>query len=101
MPDAQKLCLVDDALFIKGRGPCITTNRWEGGELKVGDWIELRSADGENTRAQLKSFEMTHWVSTPRTSVGGRYSLLLAHIDRSLIHPGVELWSVVDLPGEA
>jgi len=100
----QKFCTVDDTFFITGRGPVIVTSLWEGGELGVGDWIELRSADGERTRAQFKSIEMVRFTpksDSKKVHGGGPYSLLLAHIDRSLIHVGDEAWSVADPTGQA
>ena len=77
--------------FITGRGPVIVTSLWKGGELKAGDWVELRSADGKHNRAQIRSFELPPRNMKPATIVGGFYNLLLAHIDRSLIHIGDEV----------
>ena len=95
MPIPQKLCIVADMFFITGRGPVIVTGDWQTGQLRPGDWIELRSATGEHRQAQVKSIEMVRWATRDRwVDANNPFPLLLAGISREAIHVGDEIWSV-------
>ena len=88
--------------FITGRGPVIVMSLWKGGELKAGDWVELRSADGTSNFVKIKSFDMVRGSPNAKriASTGGRYAFTLAEIRPNAVKQGDEVWSVYNLPAE-
>lgn len=102
MSSAEKLCVVDDVLFIKGRGLVISTSIWRGVTVKVNDWVELRSVDGTSNFAKIKSIDMVRCPPNEEraASAGRRYTFTLAQIHRDGVKQGNEVWSVVGLPTE-
>lgn len=100
----EKLCLVEDTLFVKGRGLVLMTTHWQTGQIRVGDWIELRSAGGQSYDTPLQScvesIEMVRFAPGSERVVDAEHpgGLLLPNLSREDVHRGDEVWSVPDLP---
>lgn len=103
MLSEQQICVVEDMFFITGRGPVIIPGQWREGELKPGDWIELRSPEQSlllRATARVKSIEGVRFGSgsTPVVDVHHPGALLLSYISREQVHQGDQVWLIAAPP---
>ena len=100
MAEAKQLCVVEDTFFITGRGLVIMTKQWQIGQLRPGDWVEIRTAVGDRHSARVKSIEMVRFTPGMERLVDAQHpgGLLLTGIDRDKVKAGDAVWAIADPP---
>lgn len=86
--------VVDDVVFIKGRGLVLTPGLWGEGEATIGDIVEIRSADGQITSACIKSIDWQRRSDHQPAAVRmGQPGPVLITPSNTIVKRGDEVWS--------
>lgn len=96
-----RFCIVESTFTVTKRGTAIQPREWETGQVKVGDWVEVRRQDGGVGQTQVKSIDIGRRTTPgPAVMERGVMGVLFTKISRDDVKPGDELWSVVNPPQE-
>jgi hypothetical protein len=92
----NRLFIVQGVATVTGRGTVLLCDKWESGQARVGDWVQIRSKEGESLFARISSLE---WGGKPekdgRVAQPGYPShLLFTSIKPGDVAGGDEVWSV-------
>jgi hypothetical protein len=102
MTVSAQLCSVEDKFFINGRGLVVMPGNWQTGQIRPGDWVEIRSPDGRSNVVKTASIEGARFVAgrpclVDRHNPGG---LLFPTLTKDNVQIGDEIWTAMALTTE-
>lgn len=79
----QLVSIVEDTVTIKGHGVALNQGAWGTGEVRAGDTIEIRAAEGQVITAHVKKIDwQRHTDKLPLVVRRGEYRLVFADLPR-------------------
>ena len=90
----QLAFVVEGTVTVKGRGVALTQGVWGTGEVRAGDTIEIRSAEGQQVIARVKKIDWQRRTDTlPPVVRRGEYGLVFVNLPEGSVKRGDEVWT--------
>ena len=102
MAGQKRLCYIEDVITMVGRGIVIKPDKIREGQVRPGDWIEIRSADGSNHVAKVRTIELIRFPpgKAPVADANHAGGLLITSLTREEVHADDEVWTVTHPPAK-